>query len=63
MLSKETLLNSFTNMGVDRKYAGFLAGAGGGISQVSVMGPCTFIVTACVVNQDKTTPVTTIMKQ
>merc|ERR1740130_1966110 len=30
--------------------AGVVAGAGGGICQVSVMGPCTFVVTAMVTN-------------
>ena len=31
--------------------AGFLAGAGGGICQVTVMGPCTFLVTAVVTSK------------
>lgn len=36
----------------------FAAGAGGGVCQVVVMGPCTFLVTAAVTGGDKHVSVT-----
>jgi len=57
MWAKETSLDIFDNMGMDRKYSGFLGGGIGGVAQVSVMGPCTMFVTMCVVNRDPNVPV------
>eukprot|EP00300_Choanocystis_sp_HF-7_P036835 c52770_g1_i1.p1 GENE.c52770_g1_i1~~c52770_g1_i1.p1 ORF type:complete len:306 (+),score=60.69 c52770_g1_i1:66-920(+) len=46
--SKEFILGVAQNSGMNNTVAGILAGAGGGVCQVTVMGPCTFIVTAAV---------------
>ncbi len=43
--SKEAFNNTFLSLGVSPGLAGALAGAGGGACQVSIMGPCTFLVT------------------
>ncbi|EDQ88891.1 uncharacterized protein MONBRDRAFT_26061 [Monosiga brevicollis MX1] len=51
MFSKEFIKDSALGMGVSPTAAGFLAGAGGGVCQVSVMGPCTFLVTSAVTNK------------
>eukprot|EP00301_Raphidiophrys_heterophryoidea_P017273 c2713_g1_i1.p1 GENE.c2713_g1_i1~~c2713_g1_i1.p1 ORF type:complete len:285 (+),score=59.72 c2713_g1_i1:191-1045(+) len=46
--SKELILRSAQTAGINNTLAGLIAGAGGGICQVTVMGPCTFLVTAMV---------------
>lgn len=46
LFSKEAIMTSAEKAGVGPVMAGVLGGAGGGICQVSVMGPCTFLVTA-----------------
>eukprot|EP01147_Barroeca_monosierra_P005260 gene5259-7043_t len=56
MFSKEMIRDSMLAAGVAPHIAGFAAGAGGGVCQVSVMGPCTYIVTT-MVNGDRSTPV------
>ncbi|EGD79550.1 hypothetical protein PTSG_10117 [Salpingoeca rosetta] len=61
MFSKEFLKDTMLMAGASPAAAGFVAGAGGGVCQVSVMGPCTYIVT-CMVNGDKTTPITQQIK-
>eukprot|EP00052_Salpingoeca_macrocollata_P021729 m.186850 g.186850 ORF g.186850 m.186850 type:complete len:580 (-) comp21610_c1_seq2:26-1765(-) len=48
MVSKEWLKTATTHMGFGPSLSGFLAGAGGGVCQVTVMGPCTFLVTSVV---------------
>lgn len=48
MYSKEMLNDSFLSSGFSPTTSGILAGAGGGVSQVVVMGPCTFLVTGAV---------------
>jgi hypothetical protein len=48
LYAKEAIMVSMEQMGVNPTMAGLAAGAGGGVAQVSVMGPCTFLVT-CVV--------------
>lgn len=55
MLSKEMIKDSCLAMGMGAASAGFVAGAGGGVCQVTVMGPCTFLVTS-VVNGEKGVP-------
>jgi hypothetical protein len=50
LFSKEAIKDSAIGVGMNPTLAGFVAGAGGGICQVSVMGPCTFLVTAMVTN-------------
>eukprot|EP01079_Euglenida_sp_SAG-EU17-18_P001682 gene1682-2878_t len=48
LYSKEALLDATLSTNMNAGVAGALAGAGGGICQVVVMGPCTFLVTAVV---------------
>eukprot|EP00047_Mylnosiga_fluctuans_P004293 m.233699 g.233699 ORF g.233699 m.233699 type:complete len:293 (-) comp12553_c0_seq1:162-1040(-) len=52
MFSKELIKDSCLAVGLGVTAAGFIAGAGGGICQTTVMGPCTFLVTA-MVNGDR----------
>ena len=52
LYSKEAIAQSLLSVGVGSTATGFLAGAGGGVCQVVVMGPCTFLVTGAV-NGDK----------
>merc|ERR1711865_862783 len=52
LLAKESIKDSTAPM-IGGVAAGFVAGAGGGICQVSVMGPCTFMVTALVTGSAK----------
>lgn len=52
MFAKELIKDSALQAGVSPSAAGFLAGAGGGVCQVSVMGPCTFLVTSVVTNKN-----------
>lgn len=46
LFSKESIITASTSAGINPVMAGVLGGAGGGICQVTVMGPCTFLVTA-----------------
>ena len=46
--SKESINASLLASGTDPVLAGIAAGAGGGVCQVAVMGPCTFLVTGAV---------------
>lgn len=55
MYAKEGINETLLAGGMDPTAAGVLAGAGGGIAQVSVMGPCTYLVTGAV--NDPTTSV------
>jgi|TARA_B100000674_G_scaffold12308_1_gene9123 hypothetical protein len=48
MYAKEGINDSLLQSGVAPGIAGIAAGAGGGIAQVSVMGPCTYLVTGAV---------------
>ncbi|KAI0567306.1 Mitochondrial carrier [Gracilaria domingensis] len=48
MVSKETLREAGTAAGLSPFTAAVLGGAGGGVCQVVVMGPCTYLVTAAV---------------
>jgi len=50
LFAKEGIKDSCLGAGMNPTAAGFVAGAGGGICQTSVMGPCTFVVTAMVTN-------------
>jgi hypothetical protein len=52
MFAKEFIKDTALQSGVSPTAAGFLAGAGGGVCQVSVMGPCTFLVTSVVTNKN-----------
>eukprot|EP00299_Pterocystis_sp_00344_P018274 c9128_g1_i1.p1 GENE.c9128_g1_i1~~c9128_g1_i1.p1 ORF type:complete len:258 (-),score=33.47 c9128_g1_i1:32-805(-) len=55
--SKELILSSALSAGMSNTVAGMVAGAGAGVCQVTVMGPCTFLVTAAVTG-DKNTAIT-----
>jgi hypothetical protein len=55
MFSKEMIKDSCLAMGMSPSTSGFLAGAGGGVCQVSVMGPCTYLVTALVTGDKSVT--------
>lgn len=56
MYSKESILSRCMDAGMNPTLSGVLAGAGGGVCQVSVMGPCTFLVTGAVTgNTNETT--------
>jgi len=55
LYSKEAISESCVAFGIGRTSAGFIAGAGGGVCQTVVMGPCTFLVTAVVTGDGKTT--------
>mmetsp|Transcript_20036 Transcript_20036/g.43288 ORF Transcript_20036/g.43288 Transcript_20036/m.43288 type:complete len:286 (+) Transcript_20036:85-942(+) len=48
LYAKEVINDGCANAGVGKTASGFLAGAGGGVCQTVVMGPCTFLVTAVV---------------
>lgn len=48
MYAKEGINDSLLAAGWQPGMAGVMAGAGGGIAQVSVMGPCTYLVTGAV---------------
>ena len=48
LFSKEAIINTCKGFGVSDVAAGLLGGFGGGVAQVSVVGPCTFLVTASV---------------
>jgi len=48
LFSKESMARALDNAGVSKTLNGFISGAGGGVCQTVVMGPCTFLVTAAV---------------
>ncbi len=47
MFSKEAIIRSLSSAGIGDTYASLLGGFGGGVAQVSVMGPCTFLGRYC----------------
>eukprot|EP01066_Platyproteum_vivax_P003468 Platyproteum_vivax@DN1438_c0_g1_i1.p1 len=62
LFSKEAILNSCTASGLSSTLSGFIAGAGGGICQTAVMGPCTYIVTSMVTGAEKKQSAMAVMK-
>jgi hypothetical protein len=48
MFSKEGIIRASKKGGLSDTASGFLGGFGGGMSQVVIMGPCTYLVTASV---------------
>jgi len=48
LFSKESMARALDNAGVSKTLNGFISGAGGGVCQTVVMGPCTFLVTGAV---------------
>lgn len=55
LFSKEAINRTLLNSGMSSTLAGIGAGAGGGVCQVVVMGPCTFLVTAAVTGDKSVT--------
>lgn len=55
LYSKEVILKACRSSGLGDTFSGFLAGAGGGVCQTVVMGPCTFLITAVVTGAPGTT--------
>eukprot|EP01041_Mallomonas_annulata_P013876 gene13876-29531_t len=62
LFSKETIIKSCRGMGASETVSGVLGGFGGGIAQVIVMAPCTFLVTAAVTG-DKSVSLTQRISQ
>eukprot|EP01041_Mallomonas_annulata_P013877 gene13877-29532_t len=62
LFSKETIIKSCRGMGTSETVSGILGGFGGGIAQVSILGPCTFLVTAAVTG-DKSVSLTQRISQ
>ena len=48
LFTKDAVMRASTNIGANEVSAGLIGGFFGGVSQVSVIGPCTFLVTAAV---------------
>jgi len=62
LFSKEAIARMLADAGVNKTMGGFISGAGGGVCQVIVMGPCTYLVTGAVTG-DKTITTTQRFKQ
>ncbi len=52
LFAKESIISMCASLGMSEVGAGLVGGFGGGVAQVSVMGPCTFLVTAAVTNKE-----------
>jgi len=48
VFAKDAIADGCASAGIGKVPTGFIAGAGGGVCQTVVMGPCTFLVTATV---------------
>lgn len=57
LFSKEAIIKMSRGVGLDEVTAGVIGGFGGGVAQVSILGPCTFLVTAAVTG-DKSVSIT-----
>jgi hypothetical protein len=55
LFSKDAIIRSTKAVGLGEVSSGLIGGFGGGVSQVVIMGPCTFLVTAAVTG-DKSIP-------
>ena len=53
LFSKEAIINLCKNAGLSDISSGLVGGFGGGVAQVSVLGPCTYLVTASVTGEEK----------
>eukprot|EP00181_Compsopogon_caeruleus_P001515 CAMPEP_0184685790 /NCGR_PEP_ID=MMETSP0312-20130426/20216_1 /TAXON_ID=31354 /ORGANISM="Compsopogon coeruleus, Strain SAG 36.94" /LENGTH=284 /DNA_ID=CAMNT_0027140249 /DNA_START=121 /DNA_END=975 /DNA_ORIENTATION=- len=62
MSAKESISDMASRAGLSPFASGILAGAGGGVCQVTVMGPCTYLVTATVTG-DRSKSVLQIAKE
>jgi len=63
MVSKEWLYTQTMALGVSPLTAGMISGAGGGVCQTAVMGPCTYVITALVTGGDKTKGVMAVISE
>lgn len=54
LFSKDAIIRALKNVGCGDVTAGLFGGFGGGVSQVVVLGPCTFLVTASTIGDGKT---------
>lgn len=54
LFSKEAIIRNLRSAHVDEVSAGLIGGFGGGVAQVTIMGPCTYLVTAAVAGDGKT---------
>ena len=52
LFTKEAIIRGCSSMGMNEVASGLVGGFGGGVAQVTVLGPCTYLVTA-VVTGDK----------
>jgi len=57
LVAKDAIQDNLQKCGASPTMAGFVGGAGGGVAQTVVMGPCTFLVTAMVLAKDDSTTV------
>ena len=57
LFSKEAIIRGLKTVGCGDITAGLVGGFGGGVAQVVVMGPCTFLVTAATIGDGKTSMV------
>ena len=48
LFSKDAIIRTCTGLGAGEITAGLIGGFGGGVCQVSIMGPCTYLITASV---------------
>lgn len=55
LFAKELSMNTMDNLGASPVTSGLVGGFLGGVAQVSVMGPCTFLVTAAVTGDKSVT--------
>jgi hypothetical protein len=53
LLASEAIKDVCREQGVGQLATSFISGAGGGVAQVAVMGPCTFLVTAAVTSKNQ----------
>lgn len=60
IVAKDAIQEALRAAGFSQTTAAFMGGAGGGVAQTVVMGPCTFLVTAMVLGKDASATVTSI---
>lgn len=52
LFTKESLIRTCSSMGIGEVTSGLIGGFGGGVAQVTILGPCTYLVTAAVTAKD-----------
>eukprot|EP00921_Rhytidocystis_pertsovi_P003755 GHVQ01006515.1.p1 GENE.GHVQ01006515.1~~GHVQ01006515.1.p1 ORF type:complete len:244 (-),score=35.35 GHVQ01006515.1:377-1108(-) len=63
LFAKEGILSGMESVGCWASVSGAVAGAGAGVCQTVVMGPCTFLVTAAVTGSDSSKSISSTAKQ